>query len=94
MARDIRNVKRGSCNNCTSCTNYISLSGKVLCDYCGCPPAKHDQLEDAEERPDDGETAPQTRDRSDPDNDPDNDEAPERDDRDETKGRWSRAQFA
>ena len=44
MARDIRNVNRGCCQSCKSCSNFISVSGRVLCDYCGCPPAQHQQL--------------------------------------------------
>ena len=46
MARDIRNVNRGSCESCKSCSNFISVSGRVLCDYCGCPPAQHQQIPD------------------------------------------------
>lgn len=46
MARDIRNVNRGSCQSCKSCSNFISVSGRVLCDYCGCPPAQHQQIAD------------------------------------------------
>ncbi len=79
MARDIRNVKRGSCNHCRSCTNYISLSGKVLCDYCGCPPAKHEQLAD-EAAEDAGEASAKSE--------------PDAFDRESGKGRWSRVPFA
>ena len=25
------------------------MSGRVLCDYCGCPPAKHERLQEEEE---------------------------------------------
>ena len=46
MARDIRNINRGCCESCKSCSNFISVSGRVLCDYCGCPPAQHQQLPD------------------------------------------------
>ena len=44
MAPDIRNVNRGRCQSCESCNNFISLSGLILCDYCGCPPARHLRL--------------------------------------------------
>ena len=44
MAPDIRNVNRGRCQSCECCSNFISMSGLVLCDYCGCPPAKHLKL--------------------------------------------------
>lgn len=46
MARDIRNINRGCCESCKSCSNFISVSGRVLCDYCGCPPAQHQHLPD------------------------------------------------
>jgi len=46
MSRDIRNIIRGRCQSCSSCSSFISVSGRVRCDYCGCPPAQHQQLED------------------------------------------------
>ena len=45
MTRDIRNVHRGQCQACGDCGAFISVSGRVLCDYCGCPPAQHENLE-------------------------------------------------
>ena len=47
MARDIRNVERGACvDGCRSCPNFLSVEpGRVLCDYCGCPPAKHEMTD-------------------------------------------------
>ena len=29
------------CLLCSECPAYICLSARVLCDYCGCPPARH-----------------------------------------------------
>ena len=29
------------CLSCSECPAYICLSARVLCDYCGCPPARH-----------------------------------------------------
>ena len=40
MYRDIRHVLRGQCLSC-SCTSFMSIFGRVICDYCGCPPAQH-----------------------------------------------------
>ena len=40
MSRDIHNRLRGSCLDCGECPSFISISGRVLCDYCGCPPAR------------------------------------------------------
>lgn len=48
MSRDIHNFLRGKCLACNECPSYICVSGKVLCDYCGCFPAKH-QRETEEE---------------------------------------------
>ena len=44
MPRDIRNIERGACiEGCRSCPNFLSVEpGRVLCDYCGCPPTKHE----------------------------------------------------
>ena len=44
MARDIRNVERGACiDGCLSCPSFVSVEpGRILCDYCGCPPTKHE----------------------------------------------------
>ena len=44
MTRDIRNVARGQCQACGDCEGFISVNGRVLCDYCGCPPAQHENL--------------------------------------------------
>ena len=44
MTRDIRNISRGHCKACGDCEGFISVSGRVLCDYCGCPPAHHENL--------------------------------------------------
>jgi len=44
MTRDIRNITRGQCQACGDCEGFISVSGRVLCDYCGCPPARHENL--------------------------------------------------
>ena len=45
-SRDIRNVSRGRCLSCDECPKFVSLSGRVLCDYCGCPPARHQQVQE------------------------------------------------
>ena len=47
MPRDIRNVERGACiEGCRSCPNFLSVEpGRVLCDYCGCPPTKHELIQ-------------------------------------------------
>ena len=55
MSRDIRNIIRGRCQSCSSCSGFISVSGRVRCDYCGCPPAQHQQLEDQQQQPEDKE---------------------------------------
>ena len=46
MPRDIRNIERGACiEGCRSCPNFLSVEpGRVLCDYCGCPPTKHELI--------------------------------------------------
>lgn len=44
MTKDIRDIERGICLNCDSCQNYICISGRILCDYCGCPPARHQSV--------------------------------------------------
>ena len=41
---DIYGIQRSSCTNCSECPQFISVSGHVLCAYCGCPPAKHDKV--------------------------------------------------
>ena len=48
LTRDIRNIARGFCVTCgePNCPGFISVSGRVLCDYCGCPPAKHKMLDE------------------------------------------------
>ncbi len=38
---DVLRVPRGRCHACEWCPKFISVSKRVLCDYCGCPPAKH-----------------------------------------------------
>ena len=47
MPRDIRNIERGACiEGCRSCPNFLSVEpGRVLCDYCGCPPTKHEVVQ-------------------------------------------------
>ena len=47
MPRDIRNIERGACiEGCRSCPNFLSVEpGRILCDYCGCPPTKHEIIE-------------------------------------------------
>ena len=42
---DIYGIQRSSCTNCSECPQFISVSGHVLCAYCGCPPAKHDKVD-------------------------------------------------
>ena len=49
MSRDIRNIIRGRCQSCSSCSAFMSVSGRVRCDYCGCPPAQHQQLDDQQQ---------------------------------------------
>ena len=44
MTRDIRNITRGQCQACGDCDGFISVNARVLCDYCGCPPAHHESL--------------------------------------------------
>ena len=46
VCRDARNLRRGFCRECgeTFCPAFISVSGRVLCDYCGCPPGRHELL--------------------------------------------------
>lgn len=46
MSRDIQNRLRGACLDCGECPSFISLSGRILCDYCGCPPARHERQEE------------------------------------------------
>jgi len=46
MSRDIQNRLRGVCLDCGECPAFISLSGRILCDYCGCPPARHERQEE------------------------------------------------
>ena len=48
MALDIQNVERGACvDGCRSCPNFLSVEpGRILCDYCGCPPTKHEKVID------------------------------------------------
>jgi len=43
---DIAGCLRGQCLSCSECPAYICLSGRVLCDYCGCPPARHQREEE------------------------------------------------
>ncbi len=47
---DVFRISRGECLTCGAnfCAAFISLSGRVLCDYCGCPPARHRRLEEEE----------------------------------------------
>ena len=41
---DIHGVQRSHCNNCSECPQFVSVSGHVLCAYCGCPPTKHEKV--------------------------------------------------
>ena len=41
MSLDIQNRVRGACLSCGECPAYLCVTGRVLCDYCGCPPARH-----------------------------------------------------
>ena len=50
MSRDIRNIIRGKCESCSSCSSFISVSGRVRCDYCGCPPAQNQHLEEDQQQ--------------------------------------------
>lgn len=40
-SHDLHRCLRGRCLACDECPAYICLSARVLCDYCGCPPARH-----------------------------------------------------
>jgi len=42
---DIHGVQRSHCNNCSECPQFVSVSGHVLCAYCGCPPTKHEKVD-------------------------------------------------
>jgi len=46
MSLDIHNCLRGACLQCGECPSFISVSGRILCDYCGCPPARHERQDD------------------------------------------------
>ena len=41
---DALRVARGHCLSCEWCPRFLSPSKRILCDYCGCPPAKHHGL--------------------------------------------------
>ena len=41
---DIHGVQRAACTNCSECPQFISVTGHVLCAYCGCPPVKHKKV--------------------------------------------------
>jgi len=47
-SRDLLLTLRGQCLECGECPAYICLSARVLCDYCGCPPARHQREEECE----------------------------------------------
>jgi len=40
---DVQGVLRGACSYCTECPQFLvsAGSGHISCQYCGCPPAKH-----------------------------------------------------
>jgi hypothetical protein len=40
MSLDIQNRVRGACLSCGECPAYLCVTGRVLCDYCGCPPPR------------------------------------------------------
>ena len=42
---DALRVARGHCLSCDWCPRFLSPSKRILCDYCGCPPAKHHRIE-------------------------------------------------
>ena len=42
---DALRVARGHCLSCEWCPRFLSPSKRILCDYCGCPPAKHQRLD-------------------------------------------------
>ena len=49
-SRDLLHRLRGRCLACGECPAYICLElARVLCDYCGCPPARHQREGDLEE---------------------------------------------
>jgi len=60
MTRDIRNITRGQCQACGDCEGFISVSGRVLCDYCGCPPAHHENLVKKSRKNSDADSAGET----------------------------------
>ena len=39
---------------------FISVSGRVLCDYCGCPPARHENLVKKSRKNSDADSAGET----------------------------------
>ena len=45
VQKDIRNVTRGQCQSCNGCDGFLSVSDQIICDYCGCPPARHENLD-------------------------------------------------
>jgi uncharacterized Zn finger protein (UPF0148 family) len=48
MSLDIQNRVRGACLSCGECPAYLCVTGRVLCDYCGCPPARHQLQQQAD----------------------------------------------
>jgi len=42
---DVQGVARGRCTMCAECPQFLSCgaSTSVLCQYCGCPPARHNR---------------------------------------------------
>merc|ERR1711993_187392 len=51
---DIRNVRRGSCQQCFECDLYRAGKIQILCMNCDCPPVKHENLDGKNMNEDDG----------------------------------------
>jgi len=39
---DVQGVKRGKCQMCKECPQFLSVSDSIVCNYCGCFPTKHE----------------------------------------------------
>ena len=48
---DAMRVPRGHCLSCDWCPRFLSPSKRILCDYCGCPPAKHHRVDNDNDDP-------------------------------------------